>query len=128
MTIILLLKLFMWHQVASPFFFFPAMRALTRRVFLSVVLVPRVWLSGKWASFVSLSAGRENVKLMFCVAVKDKRTHLCLPTLWFRQNLQNYLNIIHFYWIFLLFKSLNNAALLAVAPHGGQNALHVVGY
>lgn len=84
-------------------FFFLAMRALTRRVLLSVVLFPRVWLSGKWASFVSLSAGRGDVKLMLCAAVKDKRTHLCLLTWWFRENLQNSLHIIHFYWIFFFF-------------------------
>lgn len=41
----------------------------------------------EWSSFVSLSVGRENVKLMFCVAVKDKRTRHCLITLWFRENL-----------------------------------------
>lgn len=57
----------------------------------------------EWSSFVSLSVGRENVKLMFCVAVKDKRTHHCLVTLWFKENVCKNLFILFIFTRILIF-------------------------
>lgn len=83
-----------WHR---RFF---ATSVLNRQVFLSVIsfpwvllLQPHARLSGKWrlaawVAFVCLPfSGTWERKADVLCGVKDKRTHHCLVTLWFRENL-----------------------------------------
>lgn len=88
MAVVLLSKLPARRHVASPLFC--CARPQSSSVFAcnfistSVALdksLENDGLQPEWTSFVSLSAGRENVKLMFCAAAKDKRTRGCLVVL-----------------------------------------------